>query len=153
MDTASGGESEGRRDEDEPAQEQGRGDERLQVEPVADRGEAGAFERTDEAREVPDRERVRGGAALLDLAPAQSRREPEPCMADRRPVRPRNGSILDLPAALGQARAGRVDPFYEPVVGAEAEPRTAGARGMRRQQDRTSVGQGKSVSVRVDLGG
>src|SRR3546814_1423779 len=56
MDTASGGESEGRRDEDEPAQEQGRGDERLQVEPVADRGEAGAFERTDEAREVPHRE-------------------------------------------------------------------------------------------------
>src|SRR3546814_8311631 len=90
MDTASGGESEGRRDEDEPAQEQGRGDERLQVEPVADRGEAGAFERTDEAREVPDRERVRGGATLLDLAPAQSRREPEPCMADRRPVRPRD---------------------------------------------------------------
>src|SRR3546814_3175066 len=39
MDTASGGESEGRRDEDEPAQEQGRGDERLQVEPVADRSE------------------------------------------------------------------------------------------------------------------
>ena len=80
---------------------------RIPIEPVAQRREAGAFGIGDEARQVPERDRVGRGEAFLDLRGRQFGRQIVGIAMLGRPSAPLTQAFVEMPVCRCRARPTR----------------------------------------------
>ena len=130
-----------RGDEDHGAQQKRAGEQGVEMQTVPKRAEARLLKQRDEAGQIPERHRIGGCEALLDLARSEPRRQAQLLERLGGLVRKPAHAVGDLPGAFDQTSAlrvdarGKIDEIVEEIDGNAIEVHAWSAEGGRMHDD------------------